>query len=408
MDFLFIHGNYPAQFRHLAPLIAGAGHRVVFLTKCADAEKYAQPGIEIREYSLHRRPHKTTHPYLLTTEESVLEGQAVLREINTLAREGFTPRFIITHAGNGLGLFIKDILPHTLHIGYFEWFFRPETTQYLTKQFDLDVQLSSGLRNLPILQELERCDIAVVPTEWQKKQFPEAYQQKLNVIFDGIDQKFFKLQSAEGFSQNKELTIHNRDTGEVFSIPDKSKVISYATRGMETLRGFPEFMRALPSLLKNHPNSIVVLAGSDRRAYSYDAPSHNGSWKQHLLAELEGQLPLERVLFTGLLDYNDYRNLLWRSDLHCYFTRPYVTSWSLFEAAACGAKLAVSRSPATSEIVIENSVIWVELEDQNVLNSQLAEALEQPSPRAQLQKGFDLESSLQQWEQLLNQALQNS
>ena len=43
---------------------------------------------------------------------------------------------------------------------------------------------------MPILQELETCDLAVVPTEWQKKQFPSEYEKKLNVIFDGIDRIF--------------------------------------------------------------------------------------------------------------------------------------------------------------------------------------------------------------------------
>ena len=48
---------------------------------------------------------------------------------------------------------------------------------------------------------------------------------------------------------------------------------------MELPRGFPEFMRALPPPLENNPGLQVVIAGADRRAYSYDAPSHNGSWR---------------------------------------------------------------------------------------------------------------------------------
>ena len=364
MDCLFIHGNYPAQFRHLAPLIANAGHRVVFLTNRPDA--------------------------------------------NVLLDEGFHPRFVVTHAGNGLGLFIKDLLPKTFHIGYFEWYFKPNTTQHLTAEFNLDTRLKSSWRNLPILQELECCDIAVIPTEWQKQQFPEAYQSKLNVIFDGIDCQFFHQRSESLSEERHSLNLRNRETNEKFAVPSGAKVISYATRGMETLRGFPEFMRALPELLETNPNLYAVITGADRRAYSYDAPTHNGSWKQRILAELKGQLPARRVLFTGLLDYNDYRALLWRSDLHCYFTRPYVTSWSLFEAAACGAHLAVNVGPATSGIACESSLTWVDLEDQQKLTQQLGHALSHPTPRAQLLQGFDLETSLQKWEKLLNQAIQSS
>ena len=407
MDCLFIHGNYPAQFRYLVPLLAQAGHRVVFLTNRQDANHGGMKGVTIYKYQAHRPPSKETHKYLQSSEEAVLQGQAVLREINKLTESGFQPRFVITHGGMGLGLFIKDFLPNAIHIGYFEWYFQPSTTQYLTNIFDLNMQLTSNLRNLPILHELESCDIAVVPTEWQKQQFPKAYKAKLKVIFDGIDRQFFKNQTDE--NDNKlVLTLCNRDTGDLFSIPAGGKIISYATRGMETLRGFPEFMRALPSLLEKHDDLRVVIAGADKRAYSYDAPSNEGSWKEYLLQELKDKLPLDRVIFTGLLNYEDYRNLLWRSNLHCYFTRPYVTSWSLFEAAACGARLALNKNPATSGIVDEKSVTWVDLDDQTALNNQLAKGLEQQTLRSKLLQGFDLTTSMYQWEQLLNQALQSS
>ena len=408
MDCLFIHGNYPGQFRHLAPLLASSGHRVVFLTNRLDAQDHAQQGIEIRNYNLHRGPSKHTHHYLQNSEDAVLQGQAILRELNQLLEEGFSPRFVITHGGMGLGLFIKDLLPQSIHIGYFEWYFQPETTQHLVAQLNLDMKLKTGLRNLPILQELERCDLAVVPTQWQKQQFPQAYQAKLNVIFDGIDRQFFHPQDKNGQRKRCPLKLRNRETNEKFVVPEKAKLISYATRGMETLRGFPEFMRALPDLFAREQNLYVVIAGADRRAYSYDAPSHHGSWKLRLLEEIKGKAPRDRILFTGLLDYIDYRSLLWRTDLHCYFTRPYVTSWSLFEAAACGAQLAVNKSPATRDIVDDKSVTWVNLDKQQELTQKLNDALHKPSKKSYLMPGFDLDTALQEWESLLNRALQSS
>ena len=333
MDFLFIHGNYPAQFRHLAPRLGQSGdHRVVFLTSREDAEMEVLPGVEVRRFNCHRKPHPETHHYLMATEEAVLQGQAVIRELSKLVESGFRPKVVVTHAGMGLGLFVKELLPETLHIGYFEWYFRNKTTKHLLENFNLDVQLQTSLRNLPILHELESCDLGVVPTEWQKSQFPKEYQEKLEVIFDGIDERFFKPCGDPLSLKNQEITIKNRDTGEATSLLPKQKILSYATRGMEPLRGFPEFMRALPALLRKNKNLVVVIAGADRRAYSYDAPSHNGSWRRHLLEELGNFDGRERIIFTGLLTYTDYRLLLWRSNLHCYLTRPYVTSWSLFEA----------------------------------------------------------------------------
>ena len=117
---------------------------------------------------------------------------------------------------------------------------------------------------------------------------------------------------------------------------------------------------------------------------------------------------MERLLFTGLLDYNDYRELLWRTNLHCYFTKPYVTSWSLFESAACGARLAVNKSPATEGIVEAKTANWVSLDKQFILTQQLEVLLSKPGIQSKLSPGFDLQTSLKQWEQLLNRALQKS
>ncbi|PWL22592.1 MAG: glycosyl transferase family 1 [Synechococcus sp. XM-24] len=409
MDFLFIHGNYPAQFRHLATLLArDSNHRVVFLTARQDAAKESIPGLEIRTFSCHRSTSPQTHHYLQASEDAVLQGQAVLREISNLVDQGLRPRVVVSHAGMGIGLFIKDLLPQTLHVGYFEWYFQPDTARHLIEKYDLNSQLKTGLRNLPILQELERCDLGVVPTAWQKSQFPVAYHSKLNVIFDGIDTTFFHPKQKRLNLEDCDLTLYNRETGEPFLIGGGQKLLSYATRGMEPLRGFPEFMRSLPGLLHRFSDLQVVIAGADRRAYSYDAPSHGGSWKQYLLTSLGNFEGRERVHFTGLLTYHDYRNLLWRSNLHCYFTRPYVTSWSLFEAAACGARLAVNRSPATSGVAVENSVLWLDLDTADGIGEPLMRGLEDKErPNAQLEPGYELTTSLKQWEELLNRALQS-
>ena len=84
------------------------------------------------------------------------------------------------------------------------------------------------------------------------------------------------------------------------------RILSYATRGMEPLRGFPEFMRMLPARMERFDDLQVVIAGRDRVAYSYQAPSHGGSWKKRFFAELRCKLNRSRLHFTGLLNYGDY------------------------------------------------------------------------------------------------------
>ena len=111
-----------------------------------------------------------------------------------------------------------------------------------------------------------RSDVA---TKWQKQQFPRAYHSKIEVIFDGIDTEFFKPQAHDKQNRNYPITLQDRDTKEKFEISKDTRLISYATRGMEPLRGFPEFMRSLPDFSKDIDDPQVVVAGADRRAYSY-------------------------------------------------------------------------------------------------------------------------------------------
>lgn len=406
MVIVFIHGNYPAQFRHLAAALGSRReHRVIFLTAREDAALHSIPGVEIRTFSLHRAPNPETHYYLAPTEEAVLKGQSVLRKLNELVEEGLTPRLVITHAGMGLGLFVKDLLPNTAHIGLFEWFFNPETSKWLLPRFGLNEQLQTRMRNLPILDELNNCDIGVVPTAWQKQQFPACYQDKLEVIFDGIDTSFFK---PEPIIDNVDIILEGEKLTEPLRIEPGLPILSYATRGMEPLRGFPEFLKAAAQAINEIPELHVIIAGRDRRAYSYDAPSHGGSWKESILAELGDFRGKERLHFTGLMTYTHYKKLLQRSNLHCYFTRPYVVSWSFFEAAACGARLCVNRSAATEGVVADRATVaWVNLDDATELKKTMIQRLNtsNSSPRSSLKPDFDLPRSLEKWQSLVNRCL---
>ena len=157
--------------------------------------------------------------------------------------------------------------------------------------------------------------------------------------------------------------------------------------------------------MKKNENLKVIIAGADRRAYSYDAPTKDGSWKEYLLAKISG-IKRENIMFTGLLDYNDYRRLLWRSNMHCYLTKPYVTSWSLFEAAACGARLAINKCPATENIVEEKSVTWLDLNSSEQMIKRIDEEINSSNNReSKLLSRYKLKNSLIQWENLINKGL---
>ena len=185
--------------------------------------------------------------------------------------------------------------------------------------------------------------------------------------------------------------------------------LTYATRGMEPLRGFPEFMRALPAVLAAYPDLVVVIGGRDRSVYGTEAPMHNGSWKKTLLEELGEFIGIERIFFPGLMSYWQYREMLRRSTLHCYFTREFVTSWSLFEAIACGCALLTNISTATTGLfpcLLSNAIdLDAPVE---VTAAAIIARLDAPSNESEtveLPEEYQLAHCQNQWQGMLNQIL---
>ena len=344
MDIIFIHGNYPAQFKHLAAQLgAQAMHRVYFITA---KEEPCTPidGINILTF---KDPKESIKGF--SSDENILinqvkRGKRVSNTLQKLRANGVDPKIIFFHAGNGLSLYINTVFPNAKTIGIFEWYFSNRCATLILNQQGQNAYELISSRNISIESELSKCTAGVVATQWQKNQFPKALQNKLHVIFDGIDLDFFK--DFRGDIDKHDIKIQGEDCEVIINANDK--LITYATRGMEPLRGFPQFLKALPTVLRSNPTLKVIIGGRDRSAYGPPAPSHQGSWKQKILAEIGEFEGKENIYFPGLMDYNNYRLMLNRTDLHCYFTLPYVTSWSLFEAYACGAPILTNASEATT------------------------------------------------------------
>ena len=91
----------------------------------------------------------------------------------------------------GFGLFVKALMPKVRLISYMEWYFTLENSTSLFADLSINDQLRLESRNLPLLQEMVVADEIVCPTEWQKSQFPAAFQDQIKVIFDGVDLDFF-------------------------------------------------------------------------------------------------------------------------------------------------------------------------------------------------------------------------
>ncbi|MDJ0738016.1 MAG: glycosyltransferase family 4 protein [Nostocaceae cyanobacterium] len=364
---LFLHPNFPAQFRHLATVLAkDNNYQVVFGTNRREGK---MTGVYKAIYEPSREASAHTHHYIRNLENAVLTGQAVYRMAEKLKGQGFIPDIVYGHSGWGPTLFIKDIFPKTELVCYFEWFYHAHGSD---ADFDPNEPINPNdecrirVKNSPILLDLCSCDRGLSPTNWQRQQFPPEFHSKITVRHDGVDTQYFHSQPGAKLV----LPRINLDLSHV------DELVTYVGRGMEPYRGFPQFMEAVALIQQRRPHTHVVVVGEDRVAYGKNLPDGK-TYKQLMLEKLD--LDLSRLHFTDRLPYSEYLQVLQASSAHIYLTRPFVLSWSMLEAMATGCLLVASGTPPVLE-VIEDGVngLLVDFFSPQEIANRVDEALDNP------------------------------
>jgi glycosyltransferase involved in cell wall biosynthesis len=92
------------------------------------------------------------------------------------------------------------------------------------------------------------------------------------------------------------------------------------------------------------------VVGADRVQYGEDlrfirAPT----FAQHVLSQ--DRYDLSRFLFTGSILEDQLVDILSVSDVHIYLTMPFVLSWSLMDALACGCTIVASDTAPVREMI---------------------------------------------------------
>ena len=342
LDILFVHQNMPAQFKHLAPQLAKSPrYRTVFVTHRQGVEL---PGVRRVSYDQPKPAGQSTHQYVRQFEASVRFGQQTARALVDLKREGFDPAVIIGHPGWGEMLFVKDVFPRARVISYCEFYYQSHGADVgfdPDEPVDLDAICRTRARNAHLLLSLELADFGLSPTEWQRSRHPLAMQSKIHTIFDGVDCGVVKPNPKARF------TLPN---GKVLTRNDE--VLTYVARNLEPYRGYPSFIRSLPTILAERPEVHVVIVGGDEVSYG-KAPAGGKNWRETMEAEvaLTTGPYKDRVHFTGKLPYARYLQLLQISSAHLYLTVPFVLSWSCMEAMAAGCQMVASDTQPVREVI---------------------------------------------------------
>lgn len=338
MNILFLHKTFPGQFKHIVSELAKDSENTIYFITQDDSVQIA--GVNKITYKPKRSVSTNCNPYLPPYEEAVIQNQAGAKAALKLKNQGFKPDIIIGHS-IGATMFMKDVFPDTPLLGYFEWYYNSEGADlgFDGNPVSEDEKAKLRCKNSDILVDLYSSDAGICPTNWQKSQFPKEFQPKIKVIHDGIDTEYFKPDS------NAEFVTEN------FKLSAKDEVITYATRGMEPYRGFPIFMMAIEKLLKTCPNLQVVIAGNDEVYYGQKLT--DTTYKEIMLSQLD--IDLTRLHFVGTLPLDKYKNLLQISSAHIYLTYPFVLSWSILEAMACGCCVIASNTSPVTEVMQDNN-----------------------------------------------------
>ena len=346
MDILFIHQNFPGQFKHLAVVLAqNPQNRVLALSMRKDPTGLWN-GVQIIRYSIDgiERPNATS--WLSDIEVKTIRAEACFKAAIELKKSGFHPQIIVAHPAWGESLYIKEVWPQAKLGIYSEFYYRATGLDvgFDPAQTALDPSQMHrfNLKNINNLLHFEIADAGISPTHWQASTFPESFQKKITVIHDGIDTDLVKPNPDASLVLNGNLTLSKND-----------ELITFVSRDLEPYRGYHIFMRTLPALLKRRPHAKILIAGGQGVNYGPVPPS-GLTWAGIFANEVRSQISdadWQRVYFLGKLPYQSYLALMQVSTVHIYLTYPFVLSWSLLEAMSAGCAVIASDTPPVAEVI---------------------------------------------------------
>jgi glycosyltransferase involved in cell wall biosynthesis len=260
---------------------------------------------------------------------------------------------------------------------YCEFYYRSEGQDVgfdsETGQFGVDGLVGLNAKNASSLIALAECDLGVSPTPWQRSTFPAEFHPKIRVAHEGVDTTWLAPNPAAKISLPGGLRLDRGD-----------EIVTYFARGLEPMRGFHVFMRAIPEILRKRPNAHVVLVGAEEASYGNPAPD-GGQWKHYCLRETLPRLDLSRVHFLDRLPHAALRAMMQVSTVHVYLTYPFVLSWSCIEALSAGCAIVASDTAPVRDVIEddENGVL-TPFHDPDALAAAICDLLGDAARRARL------------------------
>ena len=368
MNILFVHQNYPGQYREIMPRLAASGrHNIVFLTQRKQLPEVTSH--KVVRYDPHHKAVDDAYIYSKWFENHCGAGVGAARAANQLKRDGFTPDLIVGHIGWGEMLFLHDVWAGVPMLGCFEYYY---IAQGGLINFDPefpdrpDISALVHARNAATHLSWVRCTGGHTATNWQKSVFPAEMQGKITVVHEGI-------------RTDKLLPDHDSElafTGVDPPMKRGDEIVTFVARNLEPARGFHVMMRALPDLLARRPKARVAIIGGDEVSYGRSL-GDKGTYRKKMVEEIGDRADWSRVHFVGQLPYDQFMSLIRLSRCHVALTVPFVPSWSLLEAMALEKTIVTSDVAPVRELVRhEKTGFLVDFFKPRMLAAHIADGLE--------------------------------
>jgi glycosyltransferase involved in cell wall biosynthesis len=380
LEILFVHPNFPGQFRRIAKALADKpGFRVVGMgdqSWMTDAQRL--PDLPVIAYPPPGDSGLVMHAHARGFDAAVRRGHQVVSTLAAHKQQGLEPDVIFVHPGWGDGFYLRDFFPGAKVVGLFEYYYHPRGADVgFDPEFPSTLDDIFRLRstNATQLLALDTCDQGYCPTEWQRSLFPQVWRERLMCLHEGVD-----------------TTQVAPDPLAKVTLPDGTElsqgdeVLTFVSRNLEPYRGYHVFMRALPEILQARPNCHVVIVGADGVSYGM-RPKPGTTYRQLYLDEVASGLDLARVHFTGTLPHEEYLKVLQVSRLHVYLTYPFILSWSMLEAMSAGCLVLASATPPVEEVIRdgENGLLFPFFQPARLARSAI-QALAEPQSYASLRQ----------------------
>jgi glycosyltransferase involved in cell wall biosynthesis len=369
MHVMFIHPNFPAQFGLIANyLTTRLGWTCTFVTSI-DTSHLKLPFNHIN-YRVHDGPQPKVFYCPDTLQELFDHMGAVYRGLSGVPQ--IRPDLVVGHMSFGTMLYLRNLYSCPF-VGYYELLPPPfwSAQMVLRREFPPPeaVRLFNARYHALTYLHLHNVDAAYTPTQFQLETAPVELRHKIRVIFDGIDTVLFQPRTLE-----RPVTFRGHAIG------PNTKVVTYVSRGLESIRGFDIFMQVAKRIYQEIPDVVFLVAGQERTNYGHEMHHiGNQSFKQYVLSQ--DHYDLAKFHFLGLIPTTDLAVLFNLSDLHFYLTAPYVLSWSMLQAMASGCTILGSATAPVQE-VLEPGVqgLMADFYDVDELTRQALKVLRDPAP----------------------------